>query len=329
MIRIIIFLLTLIPFCGLGQTSYEITGFSEKYKARLHIDEGYETEIFKRGTIVIIETNTNKEIISIDSPELSFELDEQGNVRTNVVEVPYGQQSIIISGDFNFDGQNDLAIMDGQFSCYHGPSFQIYLETRDGLRHSAEFSRLSQEYCGMFSLDKEAKKIHTMTKSGCCWHQFSEFVVEENIPVEIKVVEEGLHASGLLWEYVERVRVGKTMKERTFSRLVEDADISLVFALYYKSGKMMELYSAYNDFLFYIFKDKDQNVELFYANDFTYDATRNTLTFSNEGTQYLVYSTGILVNMPRGQVDLKADSSKANSSLANIKQLKLQNVHLQ
>lgn len=64
----------------------------------------------------------------------------------------------MIYEDFNFDGKNDFAIMDGRFSCYGGPSFQVYLATANGFRHSPEFTRLAQEYCGMFEVNPKDKK---------------------------------------------------------------------------------------------------------------------------------------------------------------------------
>lgn len=73
-------------------------------------------------------------VLEINSDEFIYELDENFHVKTNVIELPYREQSILIHEDFNFDGIKDLATMDGQFSCYHGASFQIYLETKNGLK---------------------------------------------------------------------------------------------------------------------------------------------------------------------------------------------------
>ena len=34
----------------------------------------------------------------------------------------------------------------------------------------------------MFVVDAKNKVISTMTKSGCCWHQYSDYIVENNHP---------------------------------------------------------------------------------------------------------------------------------------------------
>ncbi|MFV0305174.1 MAG: XAC2610-related protein [Moheibacter sp.] len=313
-----------------GQSSYEIFGFSEKYKGLLIIEEGYEDEVFKKGEISIIEIKTNRPIIKINSDELTFDFDEKGKVETNISELPYGEQSIIICQDFNFDGIDDLAVMDGQFSCYHGPSFQIYLETKEGLKHSSEFTRLAQEYCGMFTVDNDAEAIYTMTKSGCCWHQYTTFRVENNIPIEYNVFEENLNPNGFMWDYVVKNRKEGRMVEQKYSILIGEADIILVYDLTFKNDKKMEIYRAFDfeDYLFYTFKDKDDKIELFYSDQFVYDKRKNTLTFTNEGVNYLIYNEGILINLPNKQVDLKAIGSSADVSLSSLAGLKLKNLIL-
>lgn len=222
-------LLSLISFSIFSQTTYEINGFSEKYKGKLTIENGFEDDIFKKGEISIYYINKN--IITIKSEEFTFELTSDGNIETDILELPYGKQNIIIYQDFNFDGRKDLAVMDGQYSCYHGPSFQVYLETGDGLKHSPEFTRLAQEYCGMFQVDSESETISTMKKSGCCWHQFSEFKVEKNNPIPIKIVERGFGPDGLTEDYVEKNRIDDTLVEVKYSYLAEEIDIIEVYSM--------------------------------------------------------------------------------------------------
>ena len=76
--------------------------------------------------MAIYQKKTNRQLIKINSDELVGDT-EDGKIKANVHELPYGEQSAIIYEDFNFDDIKDFAIMDGQNSCYHGPSFQIYL----------------------------------------------------------------------------------------------------------------------------------------------------------------------------------------------------------
>jgi hypothetical protein len=49
---------------------------------------------------------------------------------------------------------------------------------------------LTKDYCGFFEVNEQEKKISTMTKSGCCWHQYSDFIVKNNNPKKVRVVTE-------------------------------------------------------------------------------------------------------------------------------------------
>lgn len=155
--------------------SFRVDDFSKDYYGIVKVSD--TTEVFTKGTITIYEKKTNKPIINVESDELALDLHE-GKVKSNVHQLPYGEQSIIMYDDFNFDGIKDFAIEDGQNSCYHTPSYKIYLARSSGFSFSSGFTQLAQNYCGMFDIDYANKEIHTMTKSGCCWHQFSTFIVE-------------------------------------------------------------------------------------------------------------------------------------------------------
>lgn len=324
--KIFTIVLSLISFSIFSQTTYEINGFSEKYKGKLTIKNGFEDDVFKKGEISIYDSNKN--IITIASEEFTFELTSYGSIETDIVELPYGKQSIIIYQDFNFDGKKDLAVMDGQYSCYHGPSFQVYIETGDGLKHSPEFTRLAQEYCGMFQVDYESETLNTMTKSGCCWHQYSVFKVENNKPVPIKIIERGFSPNGLTEDYVEENRIGDTLVQTKYSYLVEENDIIEVYSMNFDNGKKMSVYRAFafQDYLFYVFTDKDSKIELLYRDEFVYDKKENTLIFLNKEVEYKIDLGGILVKTPKRTVYLKAKKVGENVTLSSLSELKLNNL---
>lgn len=159
-------------------SGYKVEDSSDYYYAIVEMYPEDIEEVFSRGLVIIYSKETGKELIRVDSDELAVTL-RDGEVEANVKQLPYGEQSVIICGDFNFDGRMDIAVQDGQNSAYYGPSYQIYLQGDNReLIHSAAFTSLAQDYLGMFDVDPENERIHTMTKSGCCWHQFSEFAVK-------------------------------------------------------------------------------------------------------------------------------------------------------
>lgn len=325
-----------------GQNLYFINGFSDKYFGKLKIDAGYEQEVFKKGVISILNKSDSIEIIRIESDNLTFDLDEEGNLKTNVQELPYGEQSIIISEDFNFDGLKDLAIMDGQNSCYNGPSFQIYLQKNE-LVHSPEFTRLAQEYCGMFQVNYETKTLSTMTKSGCCWHQFSEFAVVDDIPkLTLKIEEDAMDfpyitVTTIDWKNNEK----KEIIEKTID-LEQDGIVEIISFELVKSKKRVILFNINDRTLNYALIKRDSLVEFNYPietisnnHDFKIDNKETKLIFNNGNTAYQIYenrkenkisSIGVLVTLNGKEYDLKGDLTTLKGTLRNIKIIKLDNV---
>ena len=308
---------------ALGQATFVVDDFSDRYFGKVFIAD--TTAVFSKGWVAILDKKTKKQLIRINSDELIVDL-EEGKIRSNIKELPYGRQSLIIHEDFNFDGKKDLAIMDGQNSCYHGPSFRVYLLTRGGFVRSPAFTRLAQEYCGMFNVDDKAKKIHTMTKSGCCWHQYSDFVVRDNRPVAVRVLEVGMNANGLAWDYVEKKLVGGKMQTRKYSMLdLEDQDKNVFYSFGFSNKKKARLIKN-DEYISYVFTDGDGRVELIHSGTFYYSKTEGTLSFTNVGTTYRISKEGILVISPTSKTLMKAEPSTITGSMFELQNNKFENV---
>ncbi|MCB9813730.1 MAG: hypothetical protein H6772_04985 [Pseudomonadales bacterium] len=163
---------------------YIIDNFSDVYYGKVQAEA--EEKVFRKGWVAIYDKKSDQELIKIYSNELAFDLHDN-KVKANISYLPYGEQSLIHYQDYNFDGTKDLAIMDGQYGCYHGPSFKIYLANDRAFSHNEDFSKLTHGNCGMLDVDPDEEVIVTMTKSGCCWHQVSEYIVEQNIPKKVYI----------------------------------------------------------------------------------------------------------------------------------------------
>lgn len=79
--------------------------------------------ISSAGWVEVYDRSTKKKLIHVDADELSFDLHD-GEIKANIAEIPYGEYSVLLYEDYNFDGIKDFAIMDGFNSCYGGPSFK-------------------------------------------------------------------------------------------------------------------------------------------------------------------------------------------------------------
>ncbi|KPW15473.1 Uncharacterized protein ALO83_04544 [Pseudomonas cannabina pv. alisalensis] len=275
------------------RTTYTVQDFSDRYRATLDISASDET--FRPGVISVYNKADGAQLIRVQSDELVLGTDSKtGKVKTNVHELPYGEQSVLIYQDFNFDGIKDLALMDGQNSCYHGPSYQVFLGTADGFRHSDSFTRLAQNNCGLFSVDEKTRKIETMTKDGCCWHQTSTYTVRNGEPVlETQTVLDHTGGSGLPTETVSRNQNGKmTHTTRVVWEEDEQREILLSFRLA-PSGKRIVLFrSGAASPVFYAAVDSKNQVELLFpqakGEQLKYDDASHVVSFVRGDTAYRI-----------------------------------------
>lgn len=323
-----------------GQKTYDVQDFSKDYYGKIYIAE--PSEVFSSGWVAIYAKKTNKQLIKIDSEELSIET-EDGKAKANVKEMPYGEQSAIIYEDFNFDGIKDFALMDGQFSCYHGPSFQIYLagKVKNKFVLSPAFTELAQEYCGMFEVDRATKRLSTMTKSGAGWHQFSEFIVVGNKPKAVKIVEEDMTKFPLNIVSTE-IWNGKKMVKTTVRTvdLTEENEVKILLSFKTQKGGDEIVLMRSDDMLFYFFINEKRNVELAYPMDsdqedavFGFDPQPLTLIFTNKGTTYKIYETenekiGVQVVAGGKTSDIPGNLATRKGTLRGLAEMNLANVKL-
>ena len=327
----------------------KISDFSDQYEAVIDLNEedtivsGRYDDYVPEYVIQIFDKSNQKMLLKAYTADFpTYLLDEENEAVPNIKELPYGSQSVLLYEDYNFDGIKDFALMNGYESCYGGPSFDIYLAVESGFEHSEAFSILSNEYCGMFDVDNETQTIHTMTKSGCCWHQFSEFKVIDNEPKPVKITERSYLSYNNFIEVTEITYNNGKEKSTTnlYFPFEEMMSQIIVYFELEKSGKSVVLYEMDNK-LHYVFLQEDDLVEFYFPQpdgnetewDFNYHQNEETLTFSNEEAQYRIYETddsvGIKVTTNGKTYDMQGVKSTAIGSLKNMKLIKLTNILIQ
>lgn len=309
---------------------YQIQDFSDEYyatiKSKAYTDDDSESNV----TVEIKDKKTKKLLISQAAGiDLDYELEnskEQGlgeQLSANIVSLPYGEHSVLIYDDFNFDNIPDLAIQDGRWGCYGGTSYQVYLKQGSRFVHSKGFTELAHGNCGFFDVDEETQTLHTMTKSGAAWHQYSDYKVINNKPVAVRIIEEEYNSKGLL-SIVEKTRVNGKMIEQQYQQLIRDEgdDSSrYVYGFDLDNNKKMVLdsYSENSgDHLYYAFADNDDKVELYYDGPFVYDSKQKTLSFTNKPVVYQIDNQGINVRNSNKTFLLKAKMGSVRGSLENL-----------
>jgi hypothetical protein len=326
------------------QNEYKVDEFSEDYYGLVHIESN--EDFYKKGWIAIYDKRTNKELIKVLSDKISLDLHE-GKIKANILELPYGEQSLIIYDDFNFDKIKDFAIQDEQVSCYGGPSFNVFLSQNGEFVLNRDFTRLAHEYCGMFQVDDKEQKIYTMTKSSCCWHQYSEFIVNNNIPVAQKIVEVEWNPpyhfvstkewnDGKLTETEEKYLSWEDVKDYSafsFSfDLLNDAGKVFLFsqnsetltcAITTKDGVVTSIFPAE--------RIPDENAKFSYMNK----QTRAILRFADKNIEYEIYENinrdkieeiGIQTISDGQRVILEGDVTTIQGNLMDVEKVKWNNV---
>lgn len=146
-----------------------------------------------------IQRAGNNEVAqAIYLPNVFLTRQENGEPLVNSARL-YDYQGVINAGDFNFDGQPDFAVQNGNRGSYGGPSYDVFLFDARWQRfiYSPELSALTLENLGFFDIDGKRKRLITFSKSGCCYHEKSEYVMEANRPVEVKrEIEDAAGGSG-------------------------------------------------------------------------------------------------------------------------------------
>ena len=324
-----LFVLPFLAYPALAQT-YQIQDFSDDYYAIIKSTNDADSET--NSIVEIRDAKTKKILISQPANiDIDYELDNSkahqlgDKISANIVSLPYGESSLLIYDDFNFDNKPDLAIKDGRNGCYGGPSYQVYLKQGRTFVHSEGFTELAQGNCGFFDIDEEKQTLHTMTKSGAAWHQYSDYKVINNEPVAVRIVEEEYNYKGLL-SILEKTRVNGKMVENQYQQLAmyEEGDDSsrYVYGFDLDNGKKMILDSYDEDHLYYAFTDKDGKIELYYDGQFIYDAKQKTLSFTNKPVVYEINNKGITVKNSNKTVLLKSKIGSVRGNLNNLGRFK-------
>jgi hypothetical protein len=312
-----------------AQTEIKIKDFSKKYYAKvvtLPDSSSYYIRVYDK--------TTNKKMIESVADQISESLLEDDQLIPNVKELPYGDQSVLIYEDFNFDGIKDFAIMNGFQSCYGGPSFDIYLWIKDAFKFSDSFSELSNNYCGMFQVNTNRKRITTMTKSGCCWHQYSEFIVKDNTPVPVKVVEESVMSNRTpsFVEVITKEWIGGKEKQKVKMYMPYD-EVDTIFSFKLKKNNKMVCVFSLDTVLYYSLLRQDGSIEFYYPqlyfdekkdqmviHPIHYSPQKTTLGFQNKDVYYEVYEAagkqvGVRVKMQDSVLNLEGDPKSIKGSL--------------
>ena len=290
---LLVFVLWSCLLSSFGQVIFKIDGFSDKYYGRAYFSD--TSEVYCEGWVAVYDRRTNKELFRVNADELSYKL-HGSQLKQNIAKYPYGEHSVLIYQDFNFDGMKDFALMDGLHSYDHGPSYHIFFTSKKGFIFSPELTALTHENCGMFSVDNEDKTLVTMTKDGDDWRKYSTYIIEDFMPFLISTFKEDIRNEPIKAITTEEWN-GEKMIEKSFTIFdTNSQNIKSLFTFHVdKQNKNIILYSCDGRQLYYTITNSNAEFELLYPEinkegkkDFYYSRKKNALSFWNKDTEYRI-----------------------------------------
>ncbi len=168
-----------------SQQRHKVSNLSKKFDLVIDVqtlDEhrvSGKFSIYRKGAkrpFQIIRHNETDRRLSEDSPRF-----------VSVSEKQNGKWSSVYFEDFNFDGNEDLAIADGSNGGYRGTSYRIYLFDRSGrFVFSPSLTRLAQgPYIGIPEPDRKMRTLEVFWKSGAGFYQIERYKFIKNRPRKI------------------------------------------------------------------------------------------------------------------------------------------------
>lgn len=195
----IVFLVLLFSISVVAQQRFKLDKASKNVDVAIEVkkcDNGFCEGAAKFS---FFRKKASKPFQIINLEDTIFPIGDDGNAVANVILL-YDEQSAVNFGDFNFDGVEDFAICDGKDSGYGGPSYRVYLYSKQQGKFvlSPLFTALAHGVnLGMFETDRKKRMHYRFSKSGCCWHQTEGFTVINNRPKKIyELTEDAMLGDG-------------------------------------------------------------------------------------------------------------------------------------
>ncbi|RPE08053.1 hypothetical protein EGT74_13345 [Chitinophaga lutea] len=155
---------------AMAQTVITVNNASARYNAK--ITAKCESAHFHgEAKIQLLEKERNRAVQTFSSKDFIVQLDSNWKEGDKKAGIADNQQPLVFD-DFNFDGEEDVAIRNGNNGSYGGPSYDVYVYNTAKKAFVADkmLTRLASENLGMFETDRFRKQLTVHQKSGCCWH---------------------------------------------------------------------------------------------------------------------------------------------------------------
>ncbi|WP_062788400.1 XAC2610-related protein [Aquitalea pelogenes] len=149
--------------------------------------------------INIIDQRSQQRIQQLRLDNVYMARGDNGKPLVNTARL-YDLQGVINAADFDFDGHADFAVQNGNDGPYGGPTYRVYLydTARQQFVLNDELSTLTEENLGLFQVDAKRKRLRTFAKSGCCYHETTDyqFDARHHLQVVERLIEDAQDPEG-------------------------------------------------------------------------------------------------------------------------------------
>lgn len=191
-------------------------GGPERLDSENNCDGPARVQIYRKGT------KTPFQVLHLPNLELYKDTAAYSPETSAKPRGIYAEEYTFVFEDFDFDGEEDLAVCNGRNGGYGGPSYNVYLFDRTRKRF-VENRRLSQltegAYLGLFFRDPKRKRLSVHSKSGCCYHETEVYSLVRGRPVMVEKETEEVTATDredeLLVTTTTKKRVGRRWLVKT------------------------------------------------------------------------------------------------------------------
>jgi hypothetical protein len=166
-------LLFILLCCGMfcnAQNFYELQNVSKAYNVIANIENCSEKSCTGKSTIDLYDRTNMKKYQTLYSDNFYLQLNE------NKKPIVDSLKNSIVFEDFNFDGNEDVAIVDGINN--KNRVFKVYLknDSTQPFVLNESLTNFVLENSLLFKTDPESKRIITYLKKACCWSLKSEYI---------------------------------------------------------------------------------------------------------------------------------------------------------
>jgi len=209
---LVLALFTLIAIQVQAQFKFYANNCSEKYKAKIFVNNCAQTTCDGKATIILYDKVSDKELGTFHSADLDFNLTGKQDAKLGWLELSK-YQSPLIFGDFNFDGLEDMAIRNGSNGIFMSPSYDIYLADDHKFTLNKSLTQLASENSGMFAVNKKSRELTVERKDGCCYYTTINYTVDaKNKITEASSLLEDLSIADYVTVITRKYVDGKVIK---------------------------------------------------------------------------------------------------------------------